>query len=604
MSDVQLTEAFFQKAAGWEAVQQARQLLAGGQVLSSHWSPPLLKGVVQAGDTSYRAGLVIRSHLDIDNLCPCRQAREAGTLCAHSVALGLHHLRGPAPAATARPSPSPTPGPGGLPRPAPPPAARPGLRLRRDPAGTPLEIAVLFPPNLPEALARGRVTLVFEGVAGRQRSPLNALVKGGPFRLDAADLRLLDAAEAAAGGDTPGLVQLSLRPFLDLLPALAGHPRLSLGRQTTFEVDPRPAPVPWRARLEPDGVITVALADARPPGGLVREGDQAWILEPRRLRRFPLPSAFAGILEAPLRIPRMQVPLFLAHGWPQLAELGPGDSDFAPGDFVLTPQPPRFLLQLSGGLAQLAGTLQCAYGPRVMTVGVTAREDGAWIPDPADPRRYSTRDLAAEQHALQRLRQAGFAGPNAQGQVQLVGQERVLAFFARDYPRLEKEWSVTLEERLERTTRQTFDRVTPQLRITSSGQQWFDLEVGYASEGGERLGPAELQQLLRGGGRRLRNGRIALLDSGAVEEIQQVLVDCTPAQSAAGDAVRYRMEARQAGYLQSSLREKGLALQAPAAWSDRSRRQAGEVSLECPPLGDLEPVLRPYQRHGVAWLRF
>ncbi|MFM8358557.1 MAG: DEAD/DEAH box helicase, partial [Verrucomicrobiota bacterium] len=390
----------------------------------------------------------------------------------------------------------------------------------------------------------------------------------------------------------------------DLLPALAGHPRLSLGRQTAFEVDPRPAPVPWRARLEPDGVITVALADARPPGGLVREGDQAWILEPRRLRRFPLPSAFAGILEAPLRIPRMQVPLFLAHGWPQLAELGPGDSDFAPGDFVLTPQPPRFLLQLSGGLAQLAGTLQCAYGPRVMTVGVTAREDGAWIPDPADPRRYSTRDLAAEQHALQRLRQAGFAGPNAQGQVQLVGQERVLAFFARDYPRLEKEWSVTLEERLERTTRQTFDRVTPQLRITSSGQQWFDLEVGYASEGGERLGPAELQQLLRGGGRRLRNGRIALLDSGAVEEIQQVLVDCTPAQSAAGDAVRYRMEARQAGYLQSSLREKGLALQAPAAWSDRSRRQAGEVSLECPPLGDLEPVLRPYQRHGVAWLRF
>jgi len=50
MADVQLTEAFFQKTAGWEAVQHARLLLGSGKVLSSNWTPPLLKGVVQAGD--------------------------------------------------------------------------------------------------------------------------------------------------------------------------------------------------------------------------------------------------------------------------------------------------------------------------------------------------------------------------------------------------------------------------------------------------------------------------------------------------------------------------------------------------------------------------
>jgi hypothetical protein len=52
MSFTELTEAFLMKSAGWEAVKIARSLLAGGKVLSSNWSPPLLKGVVQEGSAS------------------------------------------------------------------------------------------------------------------------------------------------------------------------------------------------------------------------------------------------------------------------------------------------------------------------------------------------------------------------------------------------------------------------------------------------------------------------------------------------------------------------------------------------------------------------
>src|SRR2546427_8620737 len=70
MSFTELTEAFFMKSAGWEAVKTARALLAGGKVISSNWTPPLLKGVVQEGTSSYRAGLVIKGPVDIDNLCP------------------------------------------------------------------------------------------------------------------------------------------------------------------------------------------------------------------------------------------------------------------------------------------------------------------------------------------------------------------------------------------------------------------------------------------------------------------------------------------------------------------------------------------------------
>ncbi|MBN8249130.1 MAG: hypothetical protein J0L84_17010, partial [Verrucomicrobia bacterium] len=126
MSDIELSDGFFQKTAGWEAVQHARALLASGRVLSSNWTPPVLKGVVQGGETTYRSGLVIRGSADIDNLCTCRASREDGILCPHSVAVGLHHLKGTT-AAPAGPS-----GRGDAVRQ--PPASRPvrdPVRLRR-----------------------------------------------------------------------------------------------------------------------------------------------------------------------------------------------------------------------------------------------------------------------------------------------------------------------------------------------------------------------------------------------------------------------------------------------------------------------------------------
>src|SRR2546422_1734828 len=100
---MELTEPFFAKIAGWEAMKQARSLLAAEKVLSSDWASPILKGVVQEGSTSYRAGLVIKDSNNIENLCGCRRSREWGAICAHSVAVGLHHLK-MANSATAKPS--------------------------------------------------------------------------------------------------------------------------------------------------------------------------------------------------------------------------------------------------------------------------------------------------------------------------------------------------------------------------------------------------------------------------------------------------------------------------------------------------------------------
>ena len=93
MATIDISEAFLGKIGGWEAMKRARALLITDHVLSSNYTPPILKGVVQEGTTSYRSGLVIKSAIDIDNMCGCRDSREWGTICAHSLAVGLHHLR-------------------------------------------------------------------------------------------------------------------------------------------------------------------------------------------------------------------------------------------------------------------------------------------------------------------------------------------------------------------------------------------------------------------------------------------------------------------------------------------------------------------------------
>ena len=133
--------------------------------------------------------------------------------------------------------------------------------------------------------------------------------------------------------------------------------------------------------------------------------------------------------------------------------------------------------------------------------------------------------------------------------------------------------------------------------------QWFDLGVVFASSGGETFSPADIQRLILTGQShtRLRNGKMAVIDTGAVEELQEVLLDCAPQQHAQG----YRITSQQAGFLEATLRQHtDWRVQAPSAWRERAAKQSGDAKLECPPLGDLETVLRPYQKQGVAWLGF
>ena len=438
MSAVVLNEQFLAKIAGWDVLKQARGALAGRRVLSSNWTPPVLKGVVQEGATSYRSGLVIKDSINIDNLCTCRASKAWGTMCVHSIAVGLHHLLG------GTPPPGPAKPAANLAKPA--PAQQAFRRVDRSATGPSAEIAVIFPPNFAQAIAKGKVMLYFEAVWAKGRNPLNALVGAGEFQFPPEDNRLLDAIEELAG-DTPAMFIATADQVARVLSVLIGHPRVTMGKTESLGVASEPVRLKLRAALEKNGEITLTLLERLDGSAMVHGVQSTWLFASGGFQPIFLPAVARTLLQGPVRIARKDVPFFLSQDWPQLAAKCDVTANFRPEDFELAVASPQILLELAGGIAHLQGSLHFDYGARRITVGTVSQNESLWMADPSSPTRYGMRDLQKEQAALERLARNGFSGPHEGGVLQLAGQNAVLAFFARDFYKLQREWKVVLEER-------------------------------------------------------------------------------------------------------------------------------------------------------------
>jgi len=368
---IPITERFLSDAGGWQALKHARSLYQMGRVLEAKYEPPLLEGRVKEGESEFRSGLKILSASNVENLCTCRDSRQRGIICAHSLAVGLEIIK-PRPAAT---------------------AAAP-----------------------------------------------------------------VSASPAAS-------------------------------------------------------VVTL------PTGPL------AW---------------------------------------------GPK---------------PTFHLLVEGSLNHLTARLSAVRDGHKSTYAASSQ--------PRHP---------VETIALERLSEAGFAGPDGKGEWVLKGEPRILGFFAGELPRLQRDWTVEIGERFGHVTRD-IERITPKLDIRTSGENWFDLSLELTTPGGERFSATEIQRLLQSGqsSTRLKNRKIAVFDPHLLDEFQQALTDCNPQQRQPG---QYRLDRAHAGYLDAVVREQGGTLRADPRWSSWTENLRQIDRLPATQLGDLETVLRPYQKQGVYWLNY
>lgn len=596
MAEVVLTERFLAEIAGWKVMKESRVLLAGGRVLNGSWKPPKIEGEVRTEAGLLRAGLIIKSRVNVENLCPCRQSRQWGTMCAHSIGVGLWVLQQEAQNAAKKSMAKEDLSAADV-------VARETLRrqtARRD-ADVNLRLRVIFPPNWKSALAQGKVTLFFEGETEAGRRPLNAVPFREEDRVDELDARLLDWLESRTGGKAPAMWTADLASLAELLPALEGHSRLSAGRKTPIAV----SGVSWvpamEAVLEESGELRLQTTKTVADWVLI-SGRKPYIALENQMQPLGLPQSCAAVLRGPLILERRQVPEFLQSCGAFLIGDSRCRTNFALEQFELSTIAPAFSLHLTGGLAQLRARLECAYGDKVFPISRESEAESRWMPDAKSPFHYIVRNLTAESGALRRLLRHGFLGTDKTGFYEMTGKDAVLNFFAREYPNLRREWTVVLEDRLERSVERNLERVRPRFEArASSGMEWLDFRVSYCSESGTRFSESEIQSWLLSGRshRKLGNGKIAMLDLEAVAEFKESLRDCSPEQR---NGI-YRLAPAHAGFLGASIRDLGWNVSGDAKWQSRVwPAQVGEGNE--PKLGKLDSILRPYQKCGVDWLDF
>ena len=605
---IALTEKLLSSAGGWQALKAARDLVRAGRVAEATYAPPVLRGDVREGGKTYRAGLRIRSATDVENLCTCRESREWGKVCAHSLAVGLAVLAPPPPVAAA---------PGATP----PVAARKGeSRFRQaSPAEEPTAaLHAILPPNFTGAWERGQIMLVIEAKTNGRRVLLDALA-------DAA----LDERDCALAEQLPhGMNTVSAAEFLALLPILRGHPRITFGREKPARIALEKRRPRLLVRLNGEEVMVAA--EKLPNEFFLVAEEAAWSLCGGEFSEIGngLPASLTNVLREPgrrgLEFFALELPL-----WREVVEV------LLPAGMMTLPEigvaEPKFSLQLEGSLQHLRAQLTCRYGERPPFAPLSEPGQNFALRDPQNPKRLLVRNPGAEAVAVARLEASGFVDG------ELRDAARAARFFAFDYPVLTREWDVTLAPSLGKT-RDSLEPVAPTIEIVSSGEDWFELRYSVASGDGENIPLAEVQRLLRSGQSRLRlkSGKQAVFDPAALEDFEELLRDADPRQRTPGV---YRLDQAQAGYLANTVAEIGArlidashALQASLVVSSGVERSATELrdpvgspgslspgfnqarrdpSTSPAPagsarddglLGSLGEKLRDYQRFGVRWL--
>ena len=559
----QISKDLLRELGDWRMEKEGRALAEAGAVLTWEYQPPFLQGTVRtSGGTTVSARLKLGQHaVEVENLCPCRQARDEGTICAHVMALVFASMQSAKPpeldrrasreSETARPAVAP------FPRTTEP---QPGSEL--------LELMVLLPLDLPRTWRSGELRIILEGaVAGESFKPFTVIPQQPvtPYAVSDADEQLLAVVERINHGSIPGIWLLPNTEFDAFFGALTNHPHVWLGKKTQIQVHGIESRPQLTLDLESTGDLRLRLAATSAPVG---DALGSWSFDGVTLTRtIPLPAGYAA---GEHRLTRTEFVRFYQHELPALEQhltvhCGTG---FDRLEFVEKLAPVRVILD--GGLTGLNLELK-----------IPDRSD--WLPDPDQPFRY----WRYQPVNLAEITAAGFA-PQGPG-YRLTSENRVGHFLANILPVWDRQWKVEYGAQFAHFLRKC-DRIQPEVAITGSGENWLALDLAYKNDAGAlTLSPTDVQRMLQKGAAHQRqpNGRIALVPSTAIEQFQGVIYDCHATQSEAG----LQIDRKFAPYLAEALRETPLH----AKW------QVPAAIRPVQPLV-LPDLLRPYQRDGVNWL--
>ncbi len=292
------------------------------------------------------------------------------------------------------------------------------------------------------------------------------------------------------------------------------------------------------------------------------------------------------------------------------------EDDYAPisaeaGDFIEVPATPMFYALISGTRASLSIELDAWYGDINFPACSVQAERTVWLEDPDDNLMRRTRSIKAERDAVAMLKKWGFENGYKDGDLKLylADPQKVMTFLGRGYPNLRRraDWKIELSKRLSELY-DSFQSIIPVIRVRDAPGGSFDVSYAFEARGSD-IPPAEIQAALnRGDGAILRDGQVYLLDGDAIEKMHDIFRDCCASQNGASRGW-FRVKGIYAPYVRSSIESILDAVDLDDDGAERWRETSahrGDPNAKFEPisLGELDKVLRPYQKQGVYWMRF
>ena len=299
-------------------------------------------------------------------------------------------------------------------------------------------------------------------------------------------------------------------------------------------------------------------------------------------------------------------------------ELAPPSNEEPPDDDSVAevlkrfvPMMPRIRAKLSGSRASLSIILEADYAGALWECGELGPVDEVVAVDPHDPYLYRTRSLEAEAAAIELVKKYHFEEipPETIPKRYYITEPRnVLNFLGSGLPSLRRRgWIVELSDRL-MSVADAMPMVVPVVTVKDAPNGAFD--VGYDFDaGGYSVSPVEIQQAINRGDSYIMTGSETLLvDAEAIGAMRDVFSDCASRQGAAS-AGCFRVGGIYAPYVRASLQALDavdLDDEGAPNWRETAaaRNRDEGAKYESVPLGELENVLRPYQKQGVYWMRF
>lgn len=596
--------------AGPMVFHQGRVLFDKGLVMEAEYQHPLARGTIRYGQGTITCRFKMLPNGASENQCPCYDSRQRWITCAHVVATGLELLKQDAQrewSAAASLSP--------------PSNVRPYL-CRESPGSagaTPARLKLQLPEDWVECWHRGGrvpVSCLVE-YAGRIQ-PADIVPTDIPLAFAAQDEAILFVWEDIAGGPAPGRMELAPADFLNLL-------TLHAGRHLWLGPDNRPMPVKTvrvatHAHVYLDwhtGELHLSLRCDIPGAGLdagpdaavyLASGRAGWVYQAGVFWPLAavLPPPLQPIYHGPVRIERPAVPRCLQVELDMIAQHIPLDLDFDRNLFSIVPMLPRYRLLVRGSPASLAVTLYAEYGEISL---VACKPDPAGyfaLPDPDNILGYAVRNIEDEKRAVERLAAYGLRGDCGDALAPLSGLREVRNFMGGVLPALRRiGWRVDFTGSIANFIEQA-EFAMPVVHIHDDpGADWFEVSLVYEDGHGNRIPPAEIQRaLLKGDAALEYAGRLILLDTGAIEAVNEIFRDCASRDGARPGA--FRLAGIYTAYVQTALAAlDGIDIEASPGWmarADVQNRVQPPPPLKLTPA--LDELLRPYQKEGVSWLRF